>query len=146
MSSLCKDVSKSDYIASSIGSLLNNKHERIWKETFLSNLRYFVDIYLEGWGKNHKNISQDSRCSDRESKRVKCDSFAAWVKRTYYTARLQELLPLFPLYDFASSWIFRLKNILMKRSVKPACFSFVDITKVFCTKGQANKRTLQVSV
>jgi len=77
MSGLCKDVSDSDYIASSIGSLVNNKYERIWKETFRSNFRYFVDFYLEGRGeKNHKNIKQDSRCSDRESKGVKGDSVA----------------------------------------------------------------------
>ena len=57
MSSLCKDVSDSDYVASSIGSLVNNKYESIRKETFRSNFRYFVVIYLEGRGKENTKTS-----------------------------------------------------------------------------------------
>jgi len=60
MSGLCKDVSDSGYIASSIGSLVNNKYGSIWKETFRSNFRYFVDFYLEGrGGGGQKNLLRE---------------------------------------------------------------------------------------
>jgi hypothetical protein len=127
MNSLCKDVSNLDYIASSIGSLVNNKYERIWKETFRSNLRYFVDIYLEGRGKNHKNISQDRRCSDRESKRVKGDSVAAWVNRTYYMAWLYELLPVLP-----PIWLRDFLNISSAKHLNEEEYKYVTCMFFIC--------------
>lgn len=54
---LFTDISNSDYIASSIDSVVTNKWERIWKETVVSNCRYFADIYLDERGTITKHQS-----------------------------------------------------------------------------------------
>jgi hypothetical protein len=42
--------------------------ERIWKET--TQTRYCPGIYLKGLRRFTKDVSQDSRCPDRDSNRV----------------------------------------------------------------------------
>jgi hypothetical protein len=49
---------------------MNDKLEKIWKERAMTDLRYYLSIYLEELMKTMKNLNQDSEYPSQDLKQA----------------------------------------------------------------------------
>jgi hypothetical protein len=79
-----------------IVQLMNDELKRIWKAVTVAKQKYHEGICLQNLNKNTTNLSQDSRCLDRNLNSAppehECTALPTWTGLKYFRMKHVKLL------------------------------------------------------